>query len=115
MCGILGWIGAAGPMDKERLARRWTCSPIAGLTIAASSSPAFAGASPPVDRRPVATGHQPMVESGSGAAIVFNGEIYNHLELRAELEIWDTASSELRIPRSCCMRFCTGAMKRSPG
>ena len=33
-----------------------------------------------------ATGHQPMVEAESGAAIVFNGEIYNHLELRAELE-----------------------------
>ena len=32
------------------------------------------------------TGHQPMIDSASGAAIVFNGEIYNYIELRAELE-----------------------------
>ncbi|MGK0302819.1 MAG: asparagine synthase (glutamine-hydrolyzing), partial [Planctomycetota bacterium] len=31
-------------------------------------------------------GHQPMVDAATGNAIVFNGEIYNHLELRSELE-----------------------------
>src|SRR5258708_25180271 len=31
-------------------------------------------------------GAQPMVESGSGCALTFNGEIYNFLELRRELE-----------------------------
>lgn len=31
-------------------------------------------------------GHQPMIDPGSGTVIVFNGEIYNYLELRAELE-----------------------------
>ena len=33
-----------------------------------------------------AAGHQPMIDTASGAAIVFNGEIYNYLELRRELE-----------------------------
>jgi asparagine synthase (glutamine-hydrolysing) len=33
-----------------------------------------------------AAGHQPMVEADIGAVIVFNGEIYNYLELRRELE-----------------------------
>ncbi|MBI2055007.1 MAG: asparagine synthase (glutamine-hydrolyzing) [Candidatus Sungbacteria bacterium] len=33
-----------------------------------------------------ATGHQPMLTPDRGAAIIFNGEIYNYLELRAELE-----------------------------
>jgi asparagine synthase (glutamine-hydrolysing) len=30
-------------------------------------------------------GHQPMVHEPTGIAIVYNGEIYNHIELRAEL------------------------------
>jgi asparagine synthase (glutamine-hydrolysing) len=32
------------------------------------------------------TGHQPLANEDEGLWIVFNGEIYNHLELRAELE-----------------------------
>jgi asparagine synthase (glutamine-hydrolysing) len=32
-----------------------------------------------------ASGHQPMLDESSGNAIVFNGEIYNHPELRAKL------------------------------
>lgn len=31
-------------------------------------------------------GHQPMVHRHSGLGIAFNGEIYNHVELRADLE-----------------------------
>jgi asparagine synthase (glutamine-hydrolysing) len=31
-------------------------------------------------------GNQPILENGGESGIVFNGEIYNHLELRAELE-----------------------------
>lgn len=33
-----------------------------------------------------ADGHQPMVDGETGNVIVFNGEIYNYLELKAELE-----------------------------
>lgn len=33
-----------------------------------------------------AAGHQPMVHAETGLAVCYNGEIYNHLELRAELE-----------------------------
>ena len=32
------------------------------------------------------TGNQPIIADGGDTVIVFNGEIYNHLELRAELE-----------------------------
>lgn len=31
-------------------------------------------------------GHQPMVDESSGVALTFNGEIYNYIELRSELE-----------------------------
>lgn len=34
----------------------------------------------------VATGHQPITNEDESAFIVYNGEIYNHLELRRELE-----------------------------
>ncbi len=32
------------------------------------------------------SGHQPMIDEVTGAVLVFNGEIYNYLELREELE-----------------------------
>jgi asparagine synthase (glutamine-hydrolysing) len=31
-------------------------------------------------------GHQPMIDTATGLSITYNGEIYNHLELREELE-----------------------------
>lgn len=34
----------------------------------------------------LAHGHQPMIEEASGLVVVFNGEIFNHPELRRELE-----------------------------
>jgi asparagine synthase (glutamine-hydrolyzing) len=34
----------------------------------------------------VSGGHQPMVDDESGLVLVFNGEVYNYRELRAELE-----------------------------
>jgi len=33
-----------------------------------------------------AAGHQPMIDPESGCTIIFNGEIYNYLELKAELQ-----------------------------
>jgi asparagine synthase (glutamine-hydrolysing) len=34
----------------------------------------------------IAGGHQPMEDIDKSLVVVFNGEIYNHLELRKELE-----------------------------
>lgn len=35
---------------------------------------------------PTHAGHQPMVSSGTGSALVYNGELYNDAELRRELQ-----------------------------
>ena len=47
------------------------------------------------DSRSSAAGHQPMVSATGRYVIAFNGEIYNHLDLRQELE----RISELHHPR----------------
>jgi asparagine synthase (glutamine-hydrolysing) len=88
MCGILGWLGQHGLDDAERFGE--------ALDTIAHRGPDGRGlfAAPGVllgHRRLsildlTSAGHQPMVETESGAVIVFNGEIYNHVELRAELE-----------------------------
>jgi asparagine synthase (glutamine-hydrolysing) len=89
MCGILGWLGQHQAGDAERFG--------AALDLLAHRGPDDRGviAMPGVllgHRRLsildlTAAGHQPMTEPLSGAVIVFNGEIYNHVELRAELEV----------------------------
>ena len=88
MCGILGWFGRHGADDAGRFG--------AALDLLSHRGPDDRGvfAAPGVllghrrlsilDLSPA--GHQPMMEPASGAIIVFNGEIYNHVELRAELE-----------------------------
>src|SRR5262245_3209657 len=58
-------------------------------------------------------GHQPMSEPVSGSWVVFNGEIYNHLEIRQELggEFRSRCDTETllaayrRWGRSCVDRF----------
>ena len=85
MCGIAGFAGSGGPADLERM-----------VAAVAARGPDDTGTwSDP--RRPVhlghrrlsildlAGGHQPMVSADGRLVIVFNGEIYNFAELRAQL------------------------------
>ncbi|QRM27258.1 asparagine synthase (glutamine-hydrolyzing) [Microvirga sp. VF16] len=46
-------------------------------------------------------GHQPMMSASGRYVLIFNGEIYNHLEIRREL---DTSDGEYR-----CSDTCTGS------
>ena len=88
MCGILGWLGPHCREDAEHFAR--------ALDLLAHRGPDDRGVWAAKDvllghRRLsildlTSAGHQPMIEPSSGAVIIFNGEIYNHVELRAELE-----------------------------
>ena len=88
MCGILGWFGRHESEDGARFD--------AALDLLAHRGPddrgVFAAPGVLLGHRRLsildlsAAGHQPMVEPVTGAILVFNGEIYNHVELRAELE-----------------------------
>jgi asparagine synthase (glutamine-hydrolysing) len=89
MCGILGWLGDIAPSDHARFG--------GALDSIAHRGPddqgVFAGPNILLGHRRLAildlslAGHQPMVEPETGAVLTYNGEIYNYLELRAELEI----------------------------
>ena len=46
-------------------------------------------------------GDQPILSTDGDTVIVFNGEIYNHLELRRELNSAVIASAPAAIPRRC--------------
>lgn len=88
MCGILGCLGASVPIETESFH--------SALDTLAHRGPddsgVWASADAVLGHRRLSildlspAGHQPMVEPASGAVIVFNGEIYNHVELREQLE-----------------------------
>ena len=93
MCGIAGFIDGRSGYSAEALARTaeamattlrhrgpddagvWT-DPVAGVALAHRRLSI-------VDLSPA--GHQPMVSSCGRLVLTYNGEIYNHAELRAEL------------------------------
>ncbi|MFO1190736.1 MAG: asparagine synthase (glutamine-hydrolyzing) [Rhodoferax sp.] len=90
MCGIVGQVSRQGPVDPEALAR--------ARDRIAHRGPDDAGLWRSADgcvglghrRLSIidlsATGHQPMVSPCGRYVVVFNGEVYNYLELRQELE-----------------------------
>lgn len=88
MCGILGAIGGSDPQIAERVARASTLMSHRGPDDWGiySEPPAALGFRrlSIIDLSPA--GHQPMVSRNGEAVLVFNGEIYNYRELRAELE-----------------------------
>ena len=63
-------------------------------------------------------GDQPILENGGECGIVFNGEIYNHLELRAELEKLGhkfTSHSDTETVLKAFLQWDTGSFARLRG
>jgi asparagine synthase (glutamine-hydrolysing) len=87
MCGIAGWLGT--PLDEERLARR-VVQALHHRGPDAHGLRSWPGATlvhtrlSIIDLSPA--GAQPMANEDGTIWTVFNGELYNHRELRHELE-----------------------------
>jgi asparagine synthase (glutamine-hydrolysing) len=88
MCGIAGLLHFGSCPDAGERVRRMTASIVHrgpdddGFHITSDIALGFRRLSI-VD---LATGHQPMRNEDASVWVVFNGEIYNHRELRKELE-----------------------------
>ena len=92
MCGIFGIVTGASPLSQELLEKATNCLAHRGpddagtiLLKEAGQQIGFAHTRLSIiDLSPL--GHQPMEDPVTGNWIVFNGEIYNFRELRAQLE-----------------------------
>jgi asparagine synthase (glutamine-hydrolysing) len=91
MCGIAGFTCPRGPADavaeREAAVRRMTASlchrgPDALNALLLDGAALGHARLSIVD---VASGHQPMRDPDTGLTVVFNGEIFNHVELRERL------------------------------
>jgi asparagine synthase (glutamine-hydrolysing) len=91
MCGIAGW-SLFGGESRELSQLEAMCAAIAhrGPDDAGVFSDAAAGIALGFRRLSIidlsAGGHQPMASAGGFVVLVFNGELYNYLELKRELE-----------------------------
>ena len=63
----------------------------------------------------LATGSQPLSNEDGSIWIAFNGEIYNHRDLRASSKTTTTSIARVPTPRPSCTRTSSGAMPASIG
>jgi asparagine synthase (glutamine-hydrolysing) len=96
MCGIAGYYGPANRFSNEKLGQMLRAIRHRGPDdegMFCASAPNGRGVWLGSRRLAIQdlspAGHQPMADPARGDAIAFNGEIYNFLDLRAELERQD--------------------------
>ncbi|GAB3001827.1 asparagine synthase (glutamine-hydrolyzing) [Psychrosphaera aestuarii] len=90
MCGILGTLNYNNAADAERIAAMRDTMPYRGpddngLWISDDSYCALAHLRLSI-LDPTPAGHQPRIEQTGRFVISYNGEVYNYIEIRAELE-----------------------------
>ena len=86
MCGICGFIGAGSTDDLSRMSALLRHRGPDDFGTWSSVTPAIQLASRRLSVVDLPGGHQPMLTADGQLVIIFNGEIYNHRELREELE-----------------------------
>ena len=114
MCGIAGIVGRAGPGNRDALERMSRAMVHRGPDAAGAweSPPDAEGRSLLLAHRRLsildlsAAGAQPMVDRESGAVLVYNGEVYNYLDLRRDLEasgrqVRSTGDTEVVLGELC--------------
>jgi len=89
MCGIAGFVHSSNPQDAELAVSRMVAS-LARRGPDSEGFHSYPQASFGHRRLSIfdlsTAGHQPMLSPDGQLSVVFNGAIYNHLELRHELE-----------------------------
>src|SRR5437773_8200856 len=86
MCGICGFIGAGSMDDLSRMSMLLQHRGPDDFGTWSSATSPIQLASRRLSVVDLPGGHQPMLTADGQLVIVFNGEIYNHRELRDELE-----------------------------
>src|SRR5262245_59369896 len=92
MCGIAGVVGSSWT-ETELLKAREALTHRGPDDAGMVATPTGAGNRVGLTHRRLSildlspAGHQPMADHDTGNFIVFNGEIYNHLELRLQLPV----------------------------
>jgi asparagine synthase (glutamine-hydrolysing) len=86
MCGICGFVGAGSPDDLDRMSVSLRHRGPDDSGTWKSDRHAVQLASRRLAVTDLPGGHQPMESADGNLVIVFNGEIYNHRELRAQLQ-----------------------------
>ena len=134
MCGFLGWYGCEGPtfesalLESLRTCLRHRGPDDEGLHWGerSSQSPEMAGAmvreAMVHNRLSVIDlsecGHQPMYSEDGRYSIVYNGEIYNYQELRAELETLGhsfRSHSDTEVLLRCYLQWGRNCLERLVG
>jgi asparagine synthase (glutamine-hydrolysing) len=86
MCGICGFVGAGAVEDLDRMSLLLQHRGPDDCGTWTSTDDAVSLASRRLAVTDLPGGHQPMLTPEGDLVIVFNGEIYNHRELRQELQ-----------------------------
>jgi asparagine synthase (glutamine-hydrolysing) len=86
MCGIVGFVGRGARDDLEAMAAALAHRGPDGDGFFVDEAQAIFLGHRRLAVIDVETGHQPMWNEDGQVGVVFNGEIYNHADLRTELE-----------------------------
>lgn len=125
MCGFAGFWGLPGPEGEALVTRMAGCLMHRGPDDAGAWADPQAGIAlghrrlSIVDLSPA--GHQPMSSDDGRYVLVFNGEIYNHLHIRKELEsvggapVWRGHSDTETLLAACSFWGLRGALSRATG